>query len=180
MGLILKRNFCFDVNGRFESTWGVTLYDRQCYACARSSPPRRSSRAAPRGRPRRRCPRPSCRRSPALFGLRRDLNMETNLVELRRWQLHVNLVKWTIICEIGYRVDRSRNEQGKWDNRWCCLCGRSGYRVGFLWDKWLTYKRSLIWCSSMIILYFWNKKTGWHITFFSRNCWFQSRSCDSV
>ena len=26
MGLILKRNFCFDVNGRFESTWCVTLY----------------------------------------------------------------------------------------------------------------------------------------------------------
>ena len=26
MGLILKRNFCFDVNGRFESTWMVILY----------------------------------------------------------------------------------------------------------------------------------------------------------
>ena len=26
MGLILKRNFCLDVNGRFESMWCVTLY----------------------------------------------------------------------------------------------------------------------------------------------------------
>ena len=26
IGLILKRNFCFDVNGRFESTWCITLY----------------------------------------------------------------------------------------------------------------------------------------------------------
>ena len=26
MGLILKQNFCFDVNGRFESIWCVTLY----------------------------------------------------------------------------------------------------------------------------------------------------------
>ena len=25
IGLLLKRNFCFDVNGRFESTWMVTL-----------------------------------------------------------------------------------------------------------------------------------------------------------
>ena len=26
MGLILNRNFCFEVNGRFESTWCVALY----------------------------------------------------------------------------------------------------------------------------------------------------------
>ena len=26
MGLILKQNLCFDVNGRFDTTWKVTLY----------------------------------------------------------------------------------------------------------------------------------------------------------
>ena len=36
------------------------------------------------------------------------------------------------------------NQRGKWDWRLYCLLGSFGYRVGFLWNKWLPYKRFLV------------------------------------
>ena len=44
----------------------------------------------------------------------------------------------------GFRVDESRRFLDLIQVKWCWLQGRAGYRVDFLWDERLIYKRFLL------------------------------------